>query len=180
MISLLLLFLSTVLSAGLIFIIPFGLEKRQKKEIVVTAPVVGSLGLAFSLIVSPWQSLLVMVLIAVSAGYVITSRTTVNLESVGSISRVMDTGDLTKLDVHQDLQKSMEKDENFDPALNERHLEKAVSSKEEEIRMIEDTSFLETRNNREFELSELEVIPMLNFESPKEEVDDAAYETQPS
>lgn len=180
MISLLLLFLSTVLSAVLIYIIPFGLEKRQKKLIAVTAPAVGSLGLAFSLIVSPWQSLLVMVLMAVSTGYLITSRTKATLESEGAISRVMDTGILSEFDVRHDLPKSIDNDENIDSALKEIPFSNAVPSIEEEIRMAEDISFLEARNNQEFELSELEVIPVLNFEAPKDEVDDAAYETRSS
>ncbi|GAM12072.1 hypothetical protein SAMD00020551_0191 [Mesobacillus selenatarsenatis SF-1] len=121
-----------------------------------------------------------MVLLGFSAGYVIISRATANLESEETISRVMDSGDLSKLDDHHVLPKSIDKDENFNLALNERHLEKAVSSKEEEIRMIEDISFLEARNDREFELEKLEAIPVLNFEAPKEEVDDAAYENQHS
>ncbi|ESU30780.1 hypothetical protein G3A_20360 [Bacillus sp. 17376] len=177
MISLLLLFLSTVLSASLIFAIPFGLEKRQKKLIAVTAPAVGSLGLAFSLIVPHWQSLLVMVLMAVLAGCVIISRTTATLESDGAISRVMDTGDLSEFDIYHDLPKSIDEHENIDSALKEISLSNAVSSKEEDIRIAEDISFLEPRNNQEFELSELEIIPVLNLEALKEEVDDAAYET---
>ena len=168
MISLILLFLSAVLSVVLIIFIPFDLENRQKKLISVAAPVIGSLGLAFSFIASLWQSVLVMVLLAASVGYAMISRATENFETER-------TGYVSEMDVHPCLPTSVDQDENNNPSLNKISFSNVVSSKEEEIRIVEDISFLEARNNREFE-----VIPVLNFEAPKEEVDDAAYETQPS
>lgn len=173
MISLLLIILSAVLSAVLINIIPFGLEKRQKKVISIIAPVIGSLGLALSLIASPWESVLVMLLLAISAGYVLISRRTENLESVGAISKVMDTDYLSKMDIQHDLPKSADQDDSS----AEVPYSNAVSPAQQEIRMAEDISFLEVRINPEFEMSELEVIPVLNFEGTKEEMDDVTYDT---
>lgn len=171
MISLLLLFLSGVLSVVLINIIPFGLGKIQKKVISITAPVIGSLGLAFSLIASTWQSVLVMSLLAVSAGYVLISRTTENLEFEEAISRGIDTGYLPKAGVHHELPKSVDQDDK--PSLKEVPYSNVVSP----AKQAEDISFLELRNNSEFEMSELEVIPLLNFEGTKEEIDDVTSDT---
>lgn len=175
MVILILLILSSVLSVILIHFIPFGLEIRQKKLISVAVPVIGSLGIAFSFIATPWQSMLVIILLAASAGYgMITRATDIPGIEEGS-TRVMDEGDLSKLDVNNHLQKTGEQADNID--LNEIPISNTLNSKE--IHIAEDISFLEVRNNTKFELNDLEVIPVLNFEVPKDE-EIIAYDSKTS
>ncbi|MBT2636346.1 hypothetical protein [Bacillus sp. ISL-39] len=176
MVILILLILSSVLSVILIHFIPFGLEIRQKKLISVAAPVIGSLGIAFSFIATPWQSMLVIILLAASAGYGMITRVTETGIEEGR-PRVAETGDLSKLDVDNHLQKTVNQGENID--LNEIPVSNTLNSKQEEIHIAEDISFLEVRNNQTFELSDLEVIPVLNFEGSKDE-EIIAYDSKTS
>ncbi|UYZ20937.1 hypothetical protein [Mesobacillus jeotgali] len=175
MVILIFLILSSVLSVILIHFIPFGLEIRQKKLISVAVPVIGSLGIAFSFIATPWQSMLVIILLAASAGYGIITRATGIPRIEERTPRVMDSVDLSKSEVDNHLQETGDQAENID--LNEIPVSNTLNSKE--IHIAEDISFLEVRNNTKFELTDIEVIPVLNFEGPKDE-EIIAYDSKTS
>jgi len=175
MVILILLILSSVLSVILIHFIPFGLENRQKKLISIAAPVIGSLGMAFSFIATPWQSMLVITLLAASVGYGMITRWTEIPDIEEGRPGAMGSGDLSKSEVDNHLQETGDHAENFD--LNEIPVSNTLNSKE--IHIAEDISFLEVRNNTKFELNDLEVIPVLNFEGPKDE-EIIAYDSKTS
>lgn len=170
MIFLILLILSAVLSVLLINYIPFGLEKRQKKLISLAAPIISCIGLAFNVIAAPWQSGLVMILLAGSVSYVLITRAT---EIPGIVDNPVDAGYLPS-DGKDHLQKPNDQVEDRD--LNEIQISR---TNQEETQLAEDISFLEVRNNEEFEWSQLEVIPVLNFEGSKDQ-EKVAYDSQPS
>lgn len=178
--SLILLIISAVLSIVFINFIPMGLKKKEKAIISAAVPCISSLGLLFSLYAAIWQAVLIMALLAVSVGYVIVTRSA--------------DKDIEKFDPYTRNQVENVKQGSLESEKTLAHKEQVSAIEEREIPLVntslanaipfnqdnrtieDDISFLEERSkdkqDDEFGLEQLDVIPVLNFEEFKVEETD--------
>ncbi|MGV2938047.1 hypothetical protein AB5I83_00535 [Mesobacillus sp. LC4] len=146
MANLVFLLISIVLTGILIYAVPMGLTRKEKNIAIVGSVLFGSFGLVSVNFVGLWQVLLVIVLLGMSAGYIIVSRLSVTKVPVKLNERLHSNVDNESLDLYGKVSNFVdEKDHSAIevlPANNKNH----ETLNEIQPSFDEDTSFLDERN----------------------------------
>ncbi|MBS8265085.1 hypothetical protein DYI25_11585 [Mesobacillus boroniphilus] len=146
--GLLFLLISIVITFIVIFVVPLGLIKKEKMILAFSASVIGIMGLISVFIIELWQVMALMLLLAISTGYIFVNRFTSANELVPLAERVHSNRESEEYEESET--KSLPKKEmenefvlrpiTVRPAKNITNIEEAQPLYEEDI------SFLEDRN----------------------------------
>jgi hypothetical protein len=159
---LLLFFISAVLAIVFIYFIPLRISLKEKNLVTVSTLLIGTFGVILSFIAAAWQAELIMLLLAVTAGYIIVSR------SAGKNSaQVTDQlGENAGMDLNPEIN-GADQQGTFQKGTMIIPPERKVFPDKQEIELEEDISFLEERNKIHIDklpLTNFDEIPVINFD----------------
>ncbi|MGA9228427.1 MAG: hypothetical protein WB217_18900 [Mesobacillus sp.] len=160
--SLLLLLISTILAMVLIKHIPLGLHRKEKIIVTVTSFLIGTFGLIFSFIASPWHALFIMVLLASSVGYIMVSRS-VGIAPVKGPARLNVNDRLHRNSIENDILPEPTTQQSSMIITQVAEIVPKVFPNHQEMDLEEDISFLEERNK--LQLTDLDDIPANNIDN---------------